>query len=396
MSVNINAHQLGRLITQTMNHMGADHIEALHGIRLDADARYLYAVASDRYTLAVARYRLNDGDQNQEPWAGTIPARHVATLREWIEGMEGAALITVSTAKGRMFFEGAETDLTLSVNAVGDFPDWRGLLNKMIQMSAEGEPFPALNSGLLGRFDNTAMVRARLIGNEKPLLVFGEDFIGAQMPARYSGIYPTQDETFETARQSWQWTLSAGSADATLDQPAAEENKPRYEASRDIRETGADLLREVLRSTTDVTHADYDADNELWMAHIRIGVANWQAFRYLAALHNADPRAAQAAINETANELDSGEIGEWAWDEAKAAGFDPQQWHDEYEAHLIERGQSKRADFQARLRLRLASALNEAKKAGINITVEPNDYVAYDEQLESWATLTDPSATTTA
>lgn len=334
MSVTINAHQLGQLIDKTIGHMGSEYVEPLHGIRLDVDAKYLYAVATDRHTIAAARYQLNHGDLDQEPWARTIPGEHLRALREWLQVMEGAGSVTISATEDRLSFEGPQSDLSIAVNTAIVFPDWRSLFRRLTDAPAEPHPFPALNSGYLGRFHLGGPLRVRVTADDKALLVFAEDFIGAQMPTRYAGIYPCAEESFEGALDAWAWTLRADSDGADLKDPAFDEDMPRYEATRDIRETGESLLREVLRSTTDVHHTDHDAENDLWMAHIRIGVANWMAFRYLNALHNVDPRAAQAAVNETAIELDAGEIGEWAWDEAKTAGFDPQKWHDEYEAHL--------------------------------------------------------------
>lgn len=385
MSVTINAHQLGRLIDKTSAHMGSEYVEPLHGIRLDVDAKHLYAVATDRYTLAVARYQLNHGDLAQEPWARTIPAEHLRSLREWIDTMKGAGLITISTAKDRLVFEGPQTDLSIAVSLSLEFPDWRGLLRKTAGQASDGDLFPALSAHHLSRFNNGDTIRARLAANDKPALVFSEDFIGALMPAQYAGIYPCKEESFEGAHRSWLWTLAAGGADADMESSIAyEEDRPRYEATTDIRETAESLLHEVLRSTTDCHHTNHDTENDLWMAHIRIGVANWMAFRYLDALHNADPRVAAEVVADVAGQLDSGEISEWAWDEAKAAGFDPQKWDDEYGAHLKKQAEERAKTEAAQFGCRLASALNAAKAAGINFRVEPNEHVGYDEVLEEW------------
>ncbi|MFD3955857.1 MULTISPECIES: hypothetical protein [Streptomyces] len=330
----INAHRLGQLIDKTINHIGSEYVETLHGIRLDADAKYLYTVASDLYTLAAARYQLNDGDRNQDPWAVTIPAEYLRPLREWIQSMKGAGLITISTAKDRLVFEGPQTDLSLAITPGIEFPDWRGLLRSMLDNTVDTDVFPCFNSGYLSRFNNGDILRVRLTADEKPAVVFGEDFIGALMPARHNGVYPRKEETFEGAHKTWLWTLAAGAKDASLDGAAYEEDRPKYEVTADIRETGEGLLRSVLRSLDDVNRADSDAQKDLWYAHIRISVADWMAFRYLDALHNVDPRAAQAIVSEVAGELDAGEIGEYAWDAAEKAGYDPQKWADDYEAHL--------------------------------------------------------------
>lgn len=386
MSVTINAHQLGRLIDKTINHMGSEYVETLHGIRLDVDAKYLYAVASDRYTIAAARYQLNHGDQQQEPWARTIPAGHLRSLREWIDTMKGAGLITISTAKERLVFEGPQTDLSIAVSTGLEFPDWRGLLRKMVEQTVESELFPCLNSGYLSRFNTGDILRVRFTADEKPAVVFAEDFIGALMPARHAGIYPCKEESFGGAQKSWLWTLAAGSKDADTNGAAYEEDRPLYDVTTDIRETGESLLQQTLRSGWDMRGKSTEKRDE-FLAHCLAAVNGWMAFRYLDALYNVDPRAAAGVVAEVADELDSGEIGEFAWDAAKTAGFDPEKWQDDYNAHLKKQAEEQRASHTAQFRLRLAAALNEAKKAGINMRVEPNEYVAYDDQLESWATL---------
>lgn len=334
MTVTINAHQLGRLIDKTINHTGSEYTEPLNGIRLDVDAKNLYAVATDRYTLAVARYQLNHREQDQQPWARTIPAGHLRALREWIDSQAGADYVSIAAEDHYLHFGGTQTELRIGVSPGMEFPDWRGLLRGMVEQTVEGELFPAFNSGYLSRFNTGDILCARFTADQKPAVVFAEDFIGALMPARHAGIYPCKEESFEVAHKAWLWTLAAGDTTNDLNSAAYEENRPRYDATTDIRETGAGLLQEVLRSTTDCQRTDIDAQRDLWDAHIRIGVASWMAFRYLDALHNVDPRAAQSVVNEVAGQLDSGEISEWAWDEAKAAGFDPQKWHDDYEAHL--------------------------------------------------------------
>lgn len=392
MSVTINAHQMKLLIDKTVNHIGYEDLEPLHGIRLDVDSQYVYAVATDRFTIAAARYRLNHGDQNQEPWARLIPAEHLRTLREWIDTMKGAEHITVSAAENRLVFDGPLADLTITTNTSLEFPDWRGLLRGIAAQTVDGEPFPALDPGFLNRWSAAGQsLRTRVTADRKAVLFFGEDFIGAQMPSTGGSIGPAKYQTFESAHSLWLWTLAAGGADvdmASLPQP--EPNN--YEAPKSVAETGEGLLREVLRSTRDVTDTDYETDRELWHAHIRIAVANWMAYRYLDALHNVDPREAQDVAAHVAEQLDSGEIGEWAWDAAEQAGHKPQQWQDEYEKAVAEQN-AKSAPAWAE---RLALALNAARMADIGFRVEPNSHVAFDEAAGQWAALKPQPADTTA
>jgi hypothetical protein len=392
LSVTINAHQLKLLLDQTADHMGHEGIEPLHGIRLDVDSRYLYAVASDRITLAAARYRLNHGDQDQEPWARTIPGDFVPSLRQWVDSLKGAAYITISTAEDRLVFDGPLADLTVAANTALEFPDWRGLLRSIAAQTVEGEPFPALNTDYLPRWSAIRQsLRVRVTADRKAVLFFGENFIGAQMPTNGGGIGPAKDQTFESAHDLWLWTLAAGAKDvdmASLPQPESS----RFEATRDIRETAATLLRGVLNSTSNAYQCDFDGDPEAWYAHIRSGVSDWMAYRFLDALHQVDPRAAQLVLNDTADQLDSGELGEWAWDMAEESGFNPKQWDEEHEARVAK----QMAEEPRKWAVRLARALNDAKQAGIGFRVDENQFVAYDAETEEWKAVAPQPAETTA
>jgi len=380
LSVTINAHQLKLLLDKTADHIGGDDNEPLYGIRLDVDSQYLYAVATDRYTLAAARYRLNHGDQNQEPWARLIPGDIVPALREWIDTMKGAAYITISIAKDRLVFDGPLADLTVATSTFLEFPDWRGLLRTIAKQAVDSEPFPALNTDFLTRWGATGeSLRTRVTADRKPVLFFGEDFIGAQMPSNGGSIGPAKDQTYDSAHSLWLWTLAAGAADvdmASLPQPAPS----RYEATRDISETAASLLRGVLNSASDAFQTDFDGDREAWFAHIRSGVSDWMAYRYLDALHQVDPRAAQQVVDDTADQLDSGELGEWAWDLAEESGFNPKKWQDDHEAHVAK----QMAEEPRKWAVRLARGLNDARQAGINFRVDDNQFVAYDAEAEEW------------
>ncbi|WP_319111960.1 hypothetical protein [Streptomyces europaeiscabiei] len=380
MSVTINAHQLGRLIDKTANHMGSERVDVLHGIRFDVDACHLHAIASDRYTVAAARYGLMHDDLDQEPWAALLPAENVETVREWLRAMKGAEWIVLDLAEDRLVFKGDRTEINVLVNANLEFPDWRGLFRKLTENGIDGEPFPCLKSDYLARFATGDILRVRHTADNKAALLFGEDFISAIMPARYAGLAPAEHESFATAFNAWHWTLAAGGTDVDMaDLPKPEPT--RYEVTRDVEETAAGLLRGVLGSTSDSLNSDcFDDDREAWFAHIRAGVSDWRAYRYLDALAKADPRAAQAVVDDTADDLDSGELGEWAWDLAEESGFNPKKWQDDREARLAK----QMAEEPRKWAVRLALALNDAKKAGINFRVEDNQFVAYDAEAEEW------------
>lgn len=337
MSIALNAHQLGRLIDKTRCHIGSEFNEQLHGIRLEADNARLYAVATDRYTIAAARHLLS-ADHDGEPVARTIPASALPALREWLSIQPGHGTIDITTSQGRLEFTGPHGALGLAVTDNLEFPDWRSLLNTIAQQATENAPFPALDSGFLQRWvDSGDILRVRIAADRKAVMVFGDNFIGAQMPTRYAGIGPCPDETFEQAQGLWADSLAAGKAslDMSADLPE-EEPRSRYEVTVDIRETAEALLRQTLRSNSDMLGKSINNPDE-FRAHASAGVHAWMAFRFLDALYTADPKMSASVVAETAGQLDSGEIGEFAWDAAETAGHDPQKWQDDYEAHLKRR-----------------------------------------------------------
>jgi hypothetical protein len=332
-SVTINAHQLGLLLDKVTGHTAGDYVPALHGIRLDVDAAYLYAVASDRYTLAAARYR--HVAEDVEPFARTIPAEYLRVLREWVSAQAGQHCITISTSPGRLTFSSPQTDFAISVVDSQLYPDWRGILRGILRQPVTEAPFPALDASFLGRWSSAGdQVRVKFTADEKAAILFADDFIGAQMPRRYSGTGPVPALTFEAAQEDWGWTLVEGAEGLDMATDMPDEERPSFEVTTDIRQTGADLLKHTLRSLTK-SHDTPIEDRDRYHAHILGAVNGWTAYRFLAALYKADPRLAQHTVNELAGELDSGEIGEWAWDTAVEAGHDPQVWADEYQAHLV-------------------------------------------------------------
>ncbi|MFE0647439.1 hypothetical protein ACFVZH_02460 [Streptomyces sp. NPDC059534] len=381
MSITVNAHQLGLLIDKTIAHIGDETIKPLHGIRLDVDGRYLYAVASDRYTLAAARYKLNHDDTAQEPWACTIPGTSLKALREWTAGHKGGIDIGIQLDDNVATFNSAQATFSVNVDCGLEFPDWRGLIHTMTEYAVEEQPFPSFNSSMLARFGNAeSYLHVRLTADRKAALLVSEDFIGAVMPTDSRGLGPVSLETFEKARDLWQWTLAAGGKGVEMDTAMPKPDQPATGAVRTVPAAGEESLREVLRATWDLHDVDYHADGDLWFAYIRVAVANWIAFRYLDALHQVDPRAARQVVEDTAEQLDSGEIGEWAWDTAKQAGHDPQQWENEHRNAVAAHREKQPPEWAERL----ATGLNAAKGADIGFHVDDNPHVVYDEQAEQW------------
>ncbi|MFF3128559.1 hypothetical protein ACFVRD_41255 [Streptomyces sp. NPDC057908] len=343
MSVTINAHQLGRLIDKVRGHIGSEYTEVLHGIRLDVDATDLHAVASDRFTVAAARYRLNADQQGQEPWARTIPASWLKTLREWASAHGGGDTITISTETGFVVFGAESTEIRIPVTDDQEFPNWRSLLTGIAANIPTKFAFPAVDSRMLARWAGTDdTLRVHVTTDLTALMVFGEDFIGAQMPRRYNGVGPSGESTFEEALAQWPTLDDNNEALADMAAEMPTEQKPRYSAADTIPDMVEALLQQTLRSTSDLLGAPSE-DPGAMASYALAGVNAWSAYRFLAALHQADPRLAAQTVAELGEELDAGDFSESAWDIAKAAGHDPQKWSDDYEAHLKKNAEKRAA-----------------------------------------------------
>lgn len=127
--------------------------------------------------------------------------------------------------------------------------------------------------------------------------------------------------------------MSAGTLTVMPSGIPTEAARSPYEVTTDIAETAGELLKQTLRSTHTLLWGP-DPSSEVRSARITAGVNAWSAYRYLEALQIADPRLAAAVVADTAGQLDSGEIGEFAWDAAEAAGHDPSVWQDEVDRYL--------------------------------------------------------------
>ena len=168
---------------------------------------------------------------------------------------------------------------------------------------------------------------------EKPLLLVGEDFLGMQMPCRYSG------DVKDRAAALSDWSGSLGQAGGSVEFTAPP-------APGAVADKAEELLRQTLRSTSEMFGADFDTmkGRGAFNAWVHSGVYAWSAYRLLEALKKADPDLAATTVRDLNEQLESGEIGEWAWDEAEKAGHDPQKWHDDYEAHLKKLAEKQAAE----------------------------------------------------
>jgi hypothetical protein len=237
----INAHRLQRIIKQIRPHVSPDDtLPIINGIRFECDGVHVHALATDRYTFAAARVKVREETDN---WSITIDDSDLDWFTAWLNTHEGDTILNLAAT---------ETDLTvtddrgsLTVPGRNDkFPKWQGMFRDALQNAAAPAAMVSVDTKMLARWNHAdTHLRVWQTEPEKPLVLVGEDFLGMQMPCRYSGDNPDR------------------------------------------------------------------------------------------ALKKADPDLAETTVRDLNEQLESGEIGEWAWDAAAQAGHNPQQWQDDYEAH---------------------------------------------------------------
>lgn len=325
----INAHKLQRLIKQTRPHISPDDtLPALNGIRFECDGIHIHALASDRYTFAVARSKVRE---ETDTWSVTISEQTLGWFVPWLESHEGDTILDLTADTAGLTITDDEGKLTFPAKDHA-FPKWQGLFHDALTDAATSGDMVSLDTKMLARWKHAdTHLRTWQTHPEKPLLLVGEDFIGLQMPCRYGG----EGKDRLTVLDNWSHTLRKGDMPEPVTVPPA---------PGAVAEKAEDLLRQTLRSTAEMfdTDMDTDKDRAAFTAWAHSGIYAWSAYRLLEALKKADPDLAEATVRDLNEQLESGEIGEWAWDAAEQAGHNPQQWHDDYEAHL-----KKRAEKQA-------------------------------------------------
>jgi hypothetical protein len=317
----INAHRLQRLIAQTRPHVSPDDtLPPINGIRFECDGVHIHALATDRYTFVASRTKVRE---ETDVWATTIAEKDLDWLTAWLKTHEGDTILDLTLGDSGLVITDDNGKLTVPV-ATRPFPKWQGVFRDALRDATTSGELVAFDTKLLARWkDAGTRLQVWRAAPEKPLLLIGEDVLGLQMPIRHHG--ETEDRA--AVLDHWSGSLGQGGkgeALTPLPEPGA------------VAEMAKEMLRQTLRSTSEMFDADMTTakGKAAFNAWVHSGVYAWSAYRVLQALKTADPDLAEKTVRDLNEQLESGEIGEWAWDEAAAAGHDPQKWRDDYEAHM--------------------------------------------------------------
>jgi hypothetical protein len=193
-------HTLSRLVAQTKPHIaGKDDPEALQSIIFDHDGTYLYAMATNRFTMAVSRTQITNS--NDKPWTAVVHRMQVPEVEAAIKLLD-AKPIELERTEAQLVLSG-ESGSRIAVNL--SQPDkepmsWRKFVLPLLEKkpaTAEMSMTPKFFGAWKGLPGPVSMW---CVGDMKPTLILASDFIGMQMPVRTSEAH---DLTVRRELDAW-------------------------------------------------------------------------------------------------------------------------------------------------------------------------------------------------
>ncbi|KOT94524.1 hypothetical protein ADK70_12705 [Streptomyces rimosus subsp. pseudoverticillatus] len=207
--ITIADHTLSRLVAQTKPHMGGRYeAETVQSITLDHDGTHLYAMATNRYTLAVSRTRILDG--NDEPWSALVYRTQVQELAAAIRLLDTKP-VSLERADTQLILSG-QSGSRIAIDLIIESKplDWRKVLLPALAEKATAAQM-AMSPKFFGAWRNLPdPVSMWSTGQGKPTLIVAADFLGAQMPVRRD----TEDLALRRELDTWQDTQRAATAES--------------------------------------------------------------------------------------------------------------------------------------------------------------------------------------
>ena len=196
--ITIADRTLSRLVAQTKPHMGDRYdAEVIQSIAFDHDGKHLYAMATNRFTLAVSRTQLING--SDAPWSGVVYRTQIPELAAAIRLLDTKA-ISLERTDSQLIFSG-ESGSRIAIDILPDAKplDWRKVLLPALDKPAAKSQM-ALSTKFFGAWKNLPdPVQMWSTGENRLALIVAPDFLGAQMPVRREG----EDLALRRELDSW-------------------------------------------------------------------------------------------------------------------------------------------------------------------------------------------------
>lgn len=208
--ITIADHTLSRLVAQTRPHVGnLLDSEGVQCITFDHDGRHLYAMATNRYTIAVSRTQLTSSDD--EPWSAIVHRQQLPEVAAAVKLLD-ADTVQLERTDDQLILSGKRGHrVAVDFSPFTAKPlDWRKLLLPSLEKPAANVQM-AMDPKFFGAWKNLPKpVQMWSTGEGRMSLIVAADFLGGQMPIRREGA----DSELRRELDTW--------AAAKREEPAAE------------------------------------------------------------------------------------------------------------------------------------------------------------------------------
>jgi hypothetical protein len=210
--ITIADHTLSRLVAQTKPHMGdRNDVETLQSIAFDHDGTYLYAMATNRFTMGVSRTQLLKAEG--EPWAAVVHRLQVPELAAAIRLLDGKPVMLERTDHQLLLSGESGSRIAIETMQPKQGPlNWRKYLLPLLDEAAATAQM-AMTPKFFGAWKNLpGPVQMWSTGAMRPTVILAADFIGMQMPVRTS---ESHDLTTRRELDAWRAAKPAEGEPAT-------------------------------------------------------------------------------------------------------------------------------------------------------------------------------------
>jgi len=178
------------MIEQVVPHMSNDDtLPVINSVQLEARDGYLFATATDRYTMAVARTPITSPDVWHDIF---IPAENIPALEAWLKPTFGTVTIGIRQEEDEasVTFTSKTSSMTIEYasRTYSKLPDWRKILHRYISAEPQPTPLTGFTTKYLARWQKAAKTLQSWQYGETGALVLMDElgyFLGMQMPVRH-------------------------------------------------------------------------------------------------------------------------------------------------------------------------------------------------------------------
>jgi hypothetical protein len=237
--ISVAAKTLRMMLAAVLPHASDDDtMPQLMTVRFEVRAGVLYLVATDRYSLAVARFPVPGAAQIPEPdQAVLLPRAYAGQLCEVLAGQEGTCALLI--ADGRITADCGAVSSSWETSPSANWPDWRSVLAKLLTVDpAAADDTFGMDMRLLARFQIDSRPKTRLVWDDEDEWYEEDTPEWDYQPIRLRVTQPDQPAIVVT-RGSW---FAGAVVCCRMDGPTATE--PQWGSWTEIlRETPPEPLR---------------------------------------------------------------------------------------------------------------------------------------------------------